>query len=213
MAQLGERPTLPARANPLAKAIGGRCKVVRRGRKLTRDEAAKELGVPLMHYIYVETGRQVPDPILANRIYNWMLLGVTYEGSPLAQAKRAATIRSRDQERTLKVTLPTEIVDRLAREADRLGMTQDTMAELFITRGLDNRPALVMLDEAVDAINKAKMSQAMRESPEIRDILMADLRYAVKAGVEMKAAKQVKQAPAERLATLTDFETIEPLEE
>ena len=131
----------------------------------------------------------------------------------MAQAKRAATIRSRDQERTLKVTLPTEIVDRLAREADRLGMTQDTMAELFIVRGLDNRPALVMLDEAVDAINKAKMSQAMRESPEIRDILMADLRYAVKAGVEMKAAKQVKQAPAERLATLTDFETIEPLEE
>lgn len=213
MAELGERPKLPARTNPLAKAIGGRCKVVRRGRKLTRDEAAKELGIPLMHYIYIETGRQVPDPILANRIYNWMLLGVTYEGSPLAQAKRAATIRSRDQERTLKVTLPTEIVDRLAREADRLGMTQDTMAELFIVRGLDNRPALVMLDEAVDAINKAKMSQAMRESPEIRDILMADLRYAVKAGVEMKAAKQVKQAPAERLATLTDFETIEPLEE
>jgi ABC-type transport system involved in Fe-S cluster assembly fused permease/ATPase subunit len=142
-----------------------------------------------------------------------MLLGVTYAGLPLAKAKQAATASTLLNEQVVRVTLPKDVVDRLAIEADRVGLNQDTLAELFITRGLENRPALITIKDAVDSINKARIAQAMREAPELKDILMADLGIAVKAGENMTRAKRMKVPPAEKLTLDADLSDIEEVEE
>lgn len=205
-------PKLPAKANPLARLIGERLRLIRRGRKLTRDVVAKELGISLMHYVYIETGRQLPDPLLSDRLYNWALLGTRYSSHPLAVAKREASAITA-KERVLRVTMTKADSRRLGLAADRLGLSQDALAELFIIRGLDNTPALAVMSDAVVAINKARMSQAMRDSPEMRDLLLADLGVAIAAGSTGKELEATRQVPAQRLATALDFDRVEVLDD
>lgn len=205
-----KRPRLPAGTNPLFKALGVRFALIRKGRGQEPADVAKELGMPFNVYQYFEAGRLPVDGIIANRLYNW-LYGTTYEDVPLARA-RAVKSELRDSD-TLRVDLERKTIARLDKAASRLGLTQSALAEVFILRGLDNKAGLATMKEAIAAIEKARYLVAMKEAPEIRDILSMDIDLAIKAG-ENKVHVGKRATPSiEKLSLLVDFEQVEELEE
>lgn len=204
-----KRPTLPAGTNPLAKALGKRLAIIRTKEGLDIAAMAKQLGLPYKVYEFIEAGRLLPSPIIANRLYNWMF-GTTYEDVPLARAREVrAELRESD---TVRVDMEKTAISNLAREASRLGLSQSALAEVFILRGLANKAGLATMKEAVAEIEKAKYLAAMKEAPEIRDILTMDIDLAVKAGKNKTHVNKIAKPAIEKLTNLLDFEQVEELE-
>jgi transcriptional regulator with XRE-family HTH domain len=203
-------PKLPQGSNPLAKTIGKKMRLVRLGRKVGVIKAARQLGLATTHYQMIEAGRIVPGPNLSKRLYNWAILGVTYDDVPVSKS----AVADEETGPSVAVRLSSEFLTKLKRESDRLGMTDRGLATLLVEQGLQNKPSLVTLREAVDAVNRAQAKEALR-IPELRDIIASDLAVAIQVGEKLTPSKkhEATLAPVQRLDIMDALREVEPMED
>lgn len=206
-----KRPlALPSGANPLAHEVGLRLRLVREGRGLSITQAAAQLGISGGWYAHLESGKIVPGENLSKRIYRWLLEGISFEGAPPLTEKQFELQPKGWKKVGAYFSKPDRL--RLQREASRLGVSMSTLINLFVRRGLANRPALATLREAVHELQLSRASQALAESPELRDVLTGEIPLMVEAGAVPTPWTQVEELKAsiERIAqipvdTLTDI--------
>jgi DNA-binding XRE family transcriptional regulator len=190
--------------------VAKKMRLIRKGRGVGVQKAARQLGLATTHYQMIEAGRIVPGPNLAKRLYNWAILGVTYDDVPPSKA----AVTDEPDGPSVPVRLSHENLTRLQRESERLGMTQSGLAQLLVEQGLSSRPALVTLKDAIDAVNRAQAKEALR-TPELRDIVAGDVKLAVSAGEKLTPSKKYEAglAPVQRLDVMDALREADPLED
>ena len=182
------RLALPLGANPYAKEVGRRLRLVRVKRGLTEPQAAKQLGVSAVEWGIYASGLGLPQSELAKRLVKWMFEGVTYEKQPLLS--RTALMK-RDGWQRYDVHLPPNTVQRLRRRATLLNVTSDELLQIGIERLLDNEPVLNTLDKAIEQVRRANVVQLLAENPELACILQGDMALAL----EVTTAREAPQEP------------------
>lgn len=205
------KPLLPpAGSNRLAKEVGRRLRLARKGRKLSFTDAAAQLGIDRYLYVYLEKGRVLTNDAVYSRIKSWLLEGVTFTGQGAPKTSESQW-ESKSAWRLLpRSRVPQPIAKRLKATAKRLGLTQAATIHMAIDHFLDNAPAILTLESAMKKIQRARISQALQESPALRDILAGEVGIMVKAGKDLVSAEEkLKRQPSiEQVAQipLTQFD-------
>lgn len=205
----------PKSIDPLGKAIGRKIRYTRLGRRAkyggySKSEVARQLGITQPMYVYVEKGYIIPGPKLARRLYNWMTGGITYEGAPMPTEKAWALERRKQGWKTLGAVLMSPDTARdLRGTAKRFGMTQAEVALMAIERFVRGHHNFTTLAEAVEHVRHVRVTQALTEAPELRDILECEIGIATVAGAVLTPWHTVEEKiepPMQKLLDLEPFD-------
>lgn len=184
-------------------------KLVRLGRKLSKERAAAQLGIVAGWYAKLEHGRLLPTPALAKRLRQWAIDGVSFEGAPPPREKPQDAVVTPGW-RKVRLGIPPEDLKALRGAADRLGMSQESIILLALRRFLANKLAFATLGEAVKEVEHARATQALQAAPELRDLLGAEIERMVAAGeaivpwTQLEETKPEVERLEEALQTIVD---------
>lgn len=195
---------LPAGTNPLAQRLGAKLRLVRKGRELSFNRASEQLGISPGHYRWLEEGRITPGPAMASRLHAWLINGTTFEGAPPLSEAQFRVTREASKFRKVVAHIPYDEASALSRRAKAMGMSGSALVHLIIRQFLKNNAAFVTLSEAIKEINETRALVALEESPELRDILLADIPLMVKMGGDLTPWHQVEnlEPPLVRVANI-----------
>lgn len=194
----------PLGSNPLTIALGKKLVAVRAVRGITDIQASEQLGLGIVQYRYLESGKFLPGPNLVKRMYQWMLQGISFEGAPPLTETHYSHNSASAELKPFKARLPKVTVTKLAEESFRLGCSSEMLAQILIERGLEGRPAFATMKDAIETVYKVRNRIALAEAPEFRDILQSELPIVKNAGTVLQSWNQIPHAelPIEQLAKL-----------
>jgi transcriptional regulator with XRE-family HTH domain len=197
----------PYGSNRLAIALGQKLRRVRELRWIAQTRLAAQLGCSVALVAQAEQGKILAGPNFWRRVLQWMK-GVTFEEAPpLSEATYDAKVKSADW-RKHSVMLPNQVRRAYAKRCAALGMSPKAVTILLIKNFLANEALLLTMKDAYDAIQESRITAALDESPEIRDILKIEIPIAVRAGATLTKWKDLEPPPA--LAFLEAPEPVAP---
>src|SRR5574343_1789782 len=141
---------LPTGTNPLAVRIGKLCRLYRIARGFDYQRAAESLAIDTGTYIWVERGLLVPYPALAQRIGQWLVEKIDFDGRPLQKGDGGTrTEFGRDgTEKAYKVYLAEKDRRLLRLRAKKLGMSARDLLTVYVRRGLLSETTFATLQQA-----------------------------------------------------------------
>lgn len=179
--------TLPMDANPLAKAVGERIRLVIEERSIPDKQAAKQMGIHHVRLGYLMRGAQVPTESESLRIAGWM-----YEGKDFTEDKLPSTpskVRKGKGFRKVSTSLDPETLERSVRASKRLGIGLSSLLTLAMERLLDHEPIMNTFEEASRRLNRARVAQYLMGDEHLQVILQGDIDIAVSMGAELAKAR------------------------
>jgi DNA-binding XRE family transcriptional regulator len=191
---------LPVGIDPLANSIGKKIKAIRLGRGLTIYDAANQLGISCYWYSQIEDGLYVPTRWLGERIWKWASEGKTFSEKNMTDRKDTLVSKGFD---TFRMNLHKTIRDRLQKVCSRTGITQHEFAEIAIERLLDSPNEIATYETCAERFNKARISQALADSPEVKLFLQLELKLLIDRGmIKIEDAPEKHINPVIKLAEL-----------
>jgi transcriptional regulator with XRE-family HTH domain len=170
--------TLPKGTNPLAVRVGKLCKLYRTARGFSVERAAESLCIDTGVYVWIERGIITPWPSLAQRIGQWLLDKIDFDGVPLAYGPGGTKHEwGRDgSEKAISVYLGRRERQILRRRAALLGLTIRDLVTIYVRRGLLSETTYATLAEAKQELEDGRARMVLAESPALRAALEAELR-------------------------------------
>lgn len=179
--------TLPMDANPLAKAVGERIRLVIEQRGISDKQAAKQMGVHHVRLGYLLRGAQVPTEAESLRIAGWMYEAKDFTEDPLPQTP--SKVRKGKGFKKVSTSLDPKTLERATRASKRLGIGLGSLLTLAMERLLDHEPIMNTFEEAARRLNRARVAQYLMGDDHLRIILEGDIDIAVQMGGELRPAR------------------------
>ena len=179
--------TLPMDANPLAKAVGERIRLVIEQRGISDKQAAKQMGVHHVRLGYLLRGAQVPTEAESLRIAGWMYEAKDFTEDPLPQTP--SKVRKGKGFKKVSTSLDPKTLERATRASKRLGIGLSSLLTLAMERLLDHEPIMNTFEEAARRLNRARVAQYLMGDDHLRIILEGDIDIAVQMGGELRPAR------------------------
>mgnify|MGYP003136811427 FL=1 len=179
--------TLPMDANPLAKAVGERIRLVIEERGIPDKQAAKQMGVHHVRLGYLLRGAQVPTEAESLRIAGWMYEAKDFTEDPLPQTP--SKVRKGKGFKKVSTSLDPKTLERATRASKRLGIGLSSLLTLAMERLLDHEPIMNTFEEAARRLNRARVAQYLMGDEHLRIILEGDIDIAVQMGGELRPAR------------------------
>ena len=179
--------TLPMDANPLAKAVGERIRLVIEQRGISDKQAAKQMGVHHVRLGYLLRGAQVPTEAESLRIAGWMYEAKDFTEDPLPQTP--SQVRKGKGFKKVSTSLDPKTLERATRASKRLGIGLSSLLTLAMERLLEHEPIMHTFEEAARRLNRARVAQYLMGDDHLRIILEGDIDIAVQMGGELRPAR------------------------
>lgn len=189
----------------LAKHIGDKLKTIRTGRKLTKQEVAKQLGIGRDYYADIERGKVIPAAEVQRRLLHWATENMTFEG---AESLRSAASVHRHGWKKYVLYVPPETRAKLKQAAADCHLSANAWIHIAIERLLKYPNFTLMMKDAVHEIERARLTQLLERYPDLVAITKIEEEYAIAMGLNKPKpeAKEVRPdldpRPIRQLAAL-----------
>ena len=164
---------IPKYAVPIARSIALKIKAICAKRKLSKEEAASQLGVKIGHFVYLARGRQIPGPVLARRLLEWAADPSYRAPGPLSEAHYG--LERKGVWKKVRFEVPFQEYEVFRKASVRMGMSMSQFAYFAMRQLASNAPAIATIERALQEYAWTRTVQAVQEAPELRDFLEYDL--------------------------------------
>lgn len=145
------------------------------------SELARKLGVTRQRISGVISGSELPTPIVADRLVQWMLRRATFERSPLLLS-RTQNYHQVKHWNLITFRFPPMLVARVNAAAKALHMTVEEFTHLALDRLLNDEPMIATIDAAQEKLHEIRVVQAIKDNPNIEKLLDIDRAVLQKLG-------------------------------